>query len=259
MTEQTSYDQACLEEMFEGHFAPTMFGEAEVFTLETDEGVAVRVLYVAGGFQSATYFGEKRFEPVFEYYRAIDQVFDAGRPVRRMLMIGGGAFSYPKHLLMSEDPRLKAASIDVVEIDPAIVDIARSHFFLDEVEREHGPEGSGRLGVMVADGAQVLRLTADGAYDVVINDSFSGTDPTDGLLAPELLHEAKRAMTPGGLYVVNMVAETPEEARSFAQAVRTAFSYAYLLPCPDEEFDGSSNNLLLASDERVMLPGLIEL
>lgn len=259
MTEQLAYDQAALEEMFEEHFAPTMFGEAEVFTLETDEGVAVRVLYVAGGFQSATYFGEKRFSPVFEYYRAIDQVFDAGRPVRRMLMIGGGAFSYPKHLLMSDDARLRATSIDVVEIDPAIVDIARSHFFLDEVERKHGPEGTGRLGIIVADGAQVLSSAADASYDVVVNDSFSGTDPTDGLLAPSLLLEAKRIMAPGGLYTVNMVAETPEEAAPFAQAVRVAFAHAYLLPCPDEEFDGSSNNLLIASDEPVSLPNLIEL
>ncbi|MBQ9955013.1 MAG: fused MFS/spermidine synthase [Eggerthellaceae bacterium] len=238
---------------------PTMFGEAEVFALETDEGVPVRVLYVAGGFQSATFLGERRFDPVFEYYRAIDCVFDARPSARRLLMIGGGAFSYPKHLLMSEEERLEGASIDVVEIDPAIVDIARAHFFLDEVERAHGPEGSGRLSVVVGDGAEVLRCAQAGRYDVIVNDSFSGTDPTDGLLSAELLDAARSVLTPGGLYVVNAVAETLEEAEPFACSLRRAFARVYLLPCPDEEFDGSSNNLLLASDEPIELPGLTKL
>lgn len=248
-----------VDPLFEEYTIPTMFGDAEVFTLETDEGVPVRVLYVAGGFQSASFLGERRFEPVFEYYRAIDSVFDAGRVVERVLMMGGGAFSYPKHLLTCEDERMVHASIDVVEIDPAIVDIAREHFFLDELECVHGSHGTGRLGVLVADGADVLRGAQPGAYDVVVNDSFSGTDLTDSLLSPELLEAAKCAMAEGGLYVVNAVAETPEEAAPFARLLRATFAHVYLLPCPDEEFDGSSNNLLIASDAPVGLDGLVEL
>ena len=43
-------------------------------------------------------------EPVFAYYRAFDDVFEAedamrdayGHGVERMLMLGGGGFAYPK-------------------------------------------------------------------------------------------------------------------------------------------------------------------
>ena len=243
-------DDSSVDPLLEEYSYPTMFGDAEVFTLETEDDVPVRVLYVAGGFQSATFLGERRFEPVFAYYRAIDCVFDL-RPVRRMLMIGGGAFSYPKHLLTSDDARLRASSIDVVEIDPAIVDIARRHFFLDEVERAHGSGlgGSGRLGIVVADGVEVLRNAAPASYDVVVNDSFDGVNLTSGLLAPESLAAAKRALVEGGLYLVNVVAETPEEAEPFARALRAAFAHVAFLPCPDEDFAGSANNLIIASDE----------
>lgn len=254
-----SLADAAVDPLLEEYSYPTMFGEAEIFTLETDDGVPVRVLYVAGGFQSATFLGEQRYQPVFEYYRAIDRVFDTGRAAQRMLMIGGGGFSYPKHLLTSEDRRLLQVSIDVVEIDPAIVDIARRHFFLDEVEAIHGEAGSGRLRVIVDDGARVLLSAQPAVYDVIVNDSFDGIDPSSGLLTLASLSVARRALREGGLYVVNVAAETPEEIELFAAALRLAFEHVYLLPCPDEEFDGSSNNLLIASDEVCELSGLGEL
>lgn len=256
--EYDSLAEEC-DSLMEEYFAPTMFGEAEVFTLETDDGVPVRVLYVAGGFQSATYLGERRFEPVFEYYRAIDRAFETGRSIRRVLMIGGGGFSYPKHLLMSENEMLRDACIDVVEIDPAIVDIARSHFFLDEVEGIHGSSGTGRLSVVVADGREFLSGAESAVYDVVVNDSFDGIDPSSELLSVEALDAAKRAMTKGGLYLINTVAETSEEAELLARVIHSAFANVYLLLCPDEEFDGSSNSLIIASDETVDLADLVVL
>jgi len=260
-TDTETRTEACTEiraanSLCEEYAYPTMFGDAEVFTLETDDGEPVRVLYVGGGFQSATYLGEQRFEPVFAYCRGIDCVFDL-RTVRNVLMIGGGAFSYPKHLLSSDDPRLQGASIDVVEIDPAIVDIARRHFFLDEVESWHGPAGTGRLNIIIGDGAEVLRCARPATYDVVVNDSFDGTNPTSGLLAPETLAAAKRAMTDGGLYLVNVVFDMLEKPEHFTQALHEAFAHVYLLHCPDDDFAGSENDLVIASDAQADLPGLI--
>lgn len=242
----------------EEHAYPTMFGDAEVFVLETDDGTPIRVLYVGAGFQSATYLGARRFEPVFAYCRAIDRIFDA-RTVRTMLMIGGGAFSYPKHLLAGDDPRLRRASIDVVEIDPAIVDIARRHFFLEEIERAHGPAGTGRLGIIVGDGAKVLQDARPASYDAIVNDSFDGTNPTSGLLAPTALAAAKRALAKDGLYLVNVVFDLLTDVDGFTQALHAAFSYVYLLHCPDDDFAGSENDLVVASDTPVDLPELTRL
>lgn len=248
MLENDESLDGCPDPLFEEYTYPTMFGEAEVIVLQTEEGTPLRVLYVGGGFQSATYLGANRFLPVFEYCRAIDFVFGTGRPIRRMLMIGGGGFSYPNHLLMSDDPLHRNASIDVVEIDPAIVEIARRHFYLDEVERLHGPQGSGRLGIIVADGANALQAADSSAYDVVINDAFDGDELANPLLSPAALADAKRILTTDGLYLVNIVAESPAQAAPCAEVLREVFSCVYLLACPDEDFDGSANNLLIATD-----------
>ena len=245
-------------ELCEEYNYPTLFGDGEVFTLETEDGTPVRVLYVGGGFQSATYLGEWRFEPVFAYCRGIDCAFDL-REVRTMLMIGGGAFSYPKHLLTSDDPRLQRASIDVVEIDSAIVDIARRHFFLDEVENQHGPDGTGRLKIIIGDGAQVLQDANPATYDVVVNDSFDGTNPTGGLLSPETLASTKRALTADGLYLVNVVFDMLEDADRLTQALHGSFSHAYVLHCPDDDFAGSENDLVIASDAQLNFPNLVAL
>jgi len=239
---------ACPDSLFQEYTYPTMFGDAEVFVLQTEEGTPLRVLFVGGGFQSAAYLGDNRFVPVFAYCRAIDLVFHAGRDVRRMLMIGGGGFSYPEYLLMSDDALHRAASIDVVEIDPAIVDIARRHFHLDEVERLHGPQGTGRLGVLIADGVQVLRTSEPALYDVVVNDSFDGDAITNALFSPDALLDAKRCLKPDGMYLANVVAEDLADARPFATALHAAFAYVYWLACPDDDFEGSSNSLLIASD-----------
>ena len=314
------------DELLEEFSYPTMFGEAQVFTLETDNedergcedtdakchgesggaddagtendtserhksadteqhGKPIRVLYVGGGFQSASYLGDTRFEPVFEYYRAFDHMFESARPVNHVLMIGAGAYSYPKHLLTSRNN----TTIDVIEIDPAIVEIARKHFYVDELEQrfgENGTEQAGRLRTIVKDGVAFLAHAQSAAYDAIINDSFDGTNPTGLLLTPESIRQAKRCLTPGGLYLLNAVVddETYEEHEEFEgtgntsnestqehkesprantnivdaamRALSEQFAFVYEIPCIDLEFSGADNYLVIATDEPCAFTGV---
>ena len=310
--ERTAMDDELLEEFS----YPTMFGEAQVFTLETDDederedanadaerhgesggaddariedddsegrestgaeqhSKPIRVLYVGGGFQSASYLGDARFEPVFEYYRAFDHMFESARPINPALMIGAGAYSYPKHLLTSRND----TTIDVVEIDPAIVEIARKHFYVDELEQRYGEAGEGRLRTIVEDGVTFLAHAQSAAYDAIINDSFDGTNPTGLLLTPESIRQAKRCLTPGGLYLLNAVVDDEcEEASSASdestqeheedqhantnivdtamRALSEHFAFVYEIPCIDLEFSEADNYLVIATDEPCAFTGV---
>lgn len=211
----------------------------------------VRVLRSGGVFQSATYTGEHRFEPVFEYYRGFDAMFTAESPLASafghgmtdVLMLGGGGFAYPKHLLTARE----GISLDVVEIDPAVVAAARRWFFVDELEERLGDAArarGNRMRVFVADARAFLdqqdRLfevslpdpahrsvhaghcahtlnpfeSAPAAreylrgrlqYNAIVNDCFVGAEPVGSLATLEAAQAIRRRLVPGGIYLTNVV------------------------------------------------------
>ncbi len=91
-----------------------------------------------------------RFYRLAEYYRP---------GMRRMLVLGGGGFSFPKYAL-AHYPDLQ---VDVVELDPGMIALARSHFALPE---------DPRLRVIEADARTFLQRTED-RYDVILCDVFN--------------------------------------------------------------------------------------
>ncbi len=260
-------------------------GQAQVFCVRNAAGAEVRVLQTGGVWQSATYVDDRRFEPVFAYYRAFDHMFEAARTggvaVRRALMLGGGGFAYPKHALTTR-PDLR---IDVVEIDPAIVQAARDYFFLDELEQRLAEEaaaaggGVSRLRVITLDGRAYLEACAraqksvaaacaepaegrteqgtsapDEAarYDAIINDTFSGREPVRALATVEAAHTAHACLVPGGLYLANVVSRAGgtdvEFLRDVVATLAQVFACVHVITAFDDEA-GEDNYLVIATDD----------
>ena len=192
---------ACLQ------VARTRHGLARVKRVHDEGGDEVRVLVQGGVYQSASYVGERWAEPVFAYYRAFDDVFEAedamrdayGHGIDRMLMLGGGGFAYPKFALMSHE----SLRMDVIEYDAEITRLARRWFYLDELERTVGD----RLRVITAEARSYLGVTSVGhrRYDVVVSDCFGGAEPVRELATVEALRLVRGSLNPGGIYVANIV------------------------------------------------------
>ncbi len=244
--------------MFAGSRYPrlvrTKSGMARVKKVRDGAGEQVRVLQQGGVYQSATYLDERRFEPVFAYYRAFDCMFDVevpkrvatGAGVERVLVMGGGGYAYPKHALTAR-PSL---DMDVVEIDPAVTRLARRWFFLDELERI----AADRLRLITADARTfVSQALAEGVrYDAIVNDCFAGCEPVRALATEEALRQVKVCLNPGGLYLANIVTSSGGENIDFLRdAVATAasvFTHVHVVPCEDAEFGAEDNYLLIATD-----------
>lgn len=237
------------------HLVRTTAGPALVYTARDDAGERVRVLRTGGVFQSATYLDDRRMEPVFAYYRAFGRLFELRPDARRVLAIGGGGFAFPK-LVAAEHPGVRT---DVVEIDPAVIDLARRWFFLDEAVALAHASG-GELRVICDDGRAFLEGGA-GPYDAVVLDAFVGAEPVRELATVEALRAVRRALAPGGVCLANVVSCGGGADVSFLRSVvATAlmvFSHVEVALATDEEHAGEDNYLVVASDGELGLSDAI--
>lgn len=237
------------------HVVRTMSGVALVYTTRDASGGRVRVLRTGGVYQSATYLGARRMEPVFEYYRAFGRLFDLRPTARQLLAIGGGGFAFPK-LVAAEHPGVRT---DVVEIDPAVVHIARRWFYLDDAVAL-ARAGSGDLQVICDDGRRFLEREP-GPYDAVVLDAFVGETPVRSLATVEALRLVRRALAPGGLLLTNVVSRADGTDVSFLRSVvataLVAFDHVKVVPATDDSHAAEDNYLLVASDTPIDLPDAI--
>lgn len=240
------------------HAVRTRSGTAFVYTVRDGAGEPVRVLSQGGVYQSATYLGERRFEPVFAYQRAFDRMFEPGMPVRRVLMVGGGGYAYPKHAMLSR-PEVE---MTVVELDAAVTDAARRFFFLDELLARPGV--AERLHLVEGDGRTYMERAAEGgepAFDVIVNDAFSGSEPVRALATVEAAQAARATLRAGGLYLANVVSRERGSDLSFLRdevaTLACAFAHVNVIPVSDEEFGGEDNYLLVATDSPHAFEGAV--
>lgn len=219
------------------HIARGGLRPALVYAVSGPDDEPVRVLSSGGVFQSATYLGKRRMEPVFEYYRAFGRVL-AGVPAPspRVLVVGGGGFAVPK-LVRALRPE---ASIDVVEIDPKVIEAARRWFFADDASAH----------VYCADGFDFIRGAAlrGKKYDLIALDAFSGAEPVASLAGDEAARAYAQLLAPGGALAGNVVTPGGDASflRDFQCALEAAFARVELVPCCDDDWGADDNYLLVA-------------
>jgi spermidine synthase len=87
--------------------------------------------------------------------------------------------------------------LDFYEIDPAVVDIARSEFgYVDRSAAD--------VRVVLGDGRLSLQRAAAGTYGLVVLDAFSSDAIPAHLLTSEAMRTYRRALAPGGLLAVHV-------------------------------------------------------
>lgn len=129
---------------------------------------------------------------VFEYTRMMTSALLALPDPRNILIIGLGGGTLPSALARI----VPEATIDSVEIDPAVVEVAKEYFGFET--------GPGQR-VFVEDGRQfVQRAAREGRrYDIVMLDAFDVDYIPPHLLTVEFFHEIKSILTENGLVVGN--------------------------------------------------------
>jgi spermidine synthase len=138
-------------------------------------------------------------------------------------MLGGAGFQFPKYVI-SHYPEMV---MDVVEINPLAVKIARKYFYLDDLEKDFKAESGGRLNIIIDDGMEFLRRT-DSKYDIIINDAYHSDHPDKGLTSPEGTMLIREHLSPRGIYGFNLI--TSLEGKDSMPLVLMSKMFSYHFP-----------------------------
>lgn len=235
----------------------TQYGRIVINDTKNDKGEPVRLYRQSGGFSSATFLEEdKKYELVFDYAKAYTKVTDADN-IKDALMIGGAAYQFPKYYISHYPDK----AMDVVEIDPEAVNIAKKYFFLGDLMEDYNTEETGRLNCITADGRVYLSQT-DKKYDVVLNDAFSGGNPVGILSTKEAVQAIHDVLSEDGIYAANIIGMSNKTKATFldseVKTMQAVFPYVYVLPSTDDyDLYSLSNFIVVGSDHPINYPDAI--
>jgi spermidine synthase len=190
----------------------------------------MRILVLDGGVHTITQ--PDVWRTGFQYVVVLDAVRNLFDEPGKLCLVGLGGGSVAKSYSHT------GWDVDVVEIDPEIVTVARQHFGFGEDE--------GRMFVM--DGRRYFRTTPE-TYDLVILDAFGSSSIPFHLVTKESFATIKSRMNANGILALNVESNGWYDmlVRSLTATLHTSFAHVIALPIaePQTQF---GNIIILASD-----------
>ena len=164
----------------------------------------------------------------FEYMRRLGHLIDLAAPAAealRVLHLGGGGLTLARYVAATRPGSSQLA----VESDAALVELVRRQLPLSQRGRQATGTRTGRLRVRAGDARAVVERVPGGSFDVVVADLFAGARTPAHLTSAEFAAAAGRALSPTGLYAVNIGDGPPlAYARAQVATVRSIFPQACL-------------------------------
>lgn len=210
----------------------------------SDEG-GVRYLRLDAYWQSGLDLADPR-RTVFAYSDYLHLPLAFRPDARRVLFVGLGGGTAPRRY--HEDyPQMQ---VDVVELDPAVVHVARRYFGVPQDQR---------LRVVAQDGRLFVARSQD-RYDIVVLDAFLIDTIPFHLATREFFETIRVRLTPGGVLASNIIGALDGPRSGFFRAVyktlREVFPAVYVFPTDWGRFHSEEalrNIIVIAAPHRVPL------
>jgi len=204
--------------------------------LDVVDSKGTRTLYLNGLSHSAMYLNNTN-DLVFLYTEMFNLAFAFNSNIQNVLFIGGGGFSTPKYFLENYPDMI----VDVVEIDPDVIKVAKDYFNLKE---------DTRLSIYNRDG-RVYITNSNKKYDLIVLDAYSKTYVPFHLMTKEFFMELKKDLTPDGIVASNMITsllgDTSDLFKAEYKTISQIFSNLYVFPTRANSPGTVQNVLLFAS------------
>lgn len=195
----------------------------------------LRVIPLWTGEQTAIYLNSTDIPPGYPRYQKLIYAF---RPaIKKALFIGLGGGVMPKDMRKNSE-----ADITIVEIDPAVVYVAKKFFNFSEDEKMRVEIGDARLFI----------ANSDEKYDYIMIDAYLSPIFPFHLATAEFLESVKQHLSSDGIVFTNVLSsiegEKSELFKSVYKTYKSKFRNVYVLPGNDLNLSKSSNIVILATD-----------
>ena len=198
-------------------------GETTYKTLQVDTGLESYINQETGE-MGARYLS---YYDLFEYYN---------KDAKDALMIGGAAYTYPMHYLKKYQDK----TIDVVEIDNKMTEIAEEEFGLDK--------NNPNLGLITQDGRSYLNYS-EKKYDAIFIDAFKGLNAPFELTTYEAMQEAYNDLNENGIVITNIISSIEGEDTDFIKyeysTYKSVFDDVMVFKVNPDNQDTERQNLIL--------------
>ena len=207
---------------------------SSIMVVEDAEGLRKLTFDNSGVQQSIVKLGDPdRLE--LRYTRVMPVALAAVEKPKRILIVGLGGGSIPNFL----HKHYPDTHIDVVDIDPVVVEVAKKYFAFREDKT---------LRVHVADGRAFIEKCRE-PYDVIFLDAYGAEDIPYALATREFLQAVRKAVTGKGVVVTNLMSRSSN--RLYDSMIRTyidVFDEVHVV-----DVRNSGNVILLALPHRPKL------
>jgi len=185
-------------------------------------GKPIRFMRINNESSSAMFLDSE--DPIFDYMKYYRLAEHFTPRFQSTLILGGAAYSYPKYFLEQYDH----ATIDVVEIDPQLTELAQQYFRLKD---------DPRMKIFHEDGRTFLNR-GNYDYDVIFGDTFQSlyTLPWH-LTTREAAQKKYDMLNEGGSALINIISSLEGKASYFLRAelatYRDVFPWVYVFAVTD--------------------------
>lgn len=209
----------------------------------------VRLLLVNGAIETASFLAEgKEYDLFSDYLKGFNWVFRIQPGIQKTLLIGGGGFAYPKYYIHTFPEK----SMDVVEMNPTMVELAHDFFGLDDLIAKYDLERTKRLGIFIDRGERYLK-NKETRYGAILNDAYIGKSFNTGLQSDYGIQLVKNHLEADGIYVINYVG-VPKgffsgKCKRLLKRLQRYFRYTFVMQANDALSAYERQNcLIFASD-----------
>lgn len=214
----------------------------------------IRVLKSQNSNQSATYTDERKYQLYDMFSNLYDITATFKNDVSKVLMLGGGGFSYAKYYISKYSNK----TMDVVEIDKRIIEVAKKYFYLEDLYNEYD-KNQNRLKIFNMDAEKYI-LECSTKYDSILIDLFIDLIPIKKFFLMPMLEKIYDILKTDGCLCINYIITNSniEDFKELYQNLQKFYSNIYIKTTELAFYNNLGNIFIICSNTNTTFKSLTE-